>query len=223
MTTKALVSRDLATLYEQVRWAMQQKNVRFIKIVDLENKILMSETLSEVGSTYDSPAFNMKKFEQQEETHTHYKSDQQETVANFIEPVILGQETLGYVILGYSHAEITTAIAALQKKTLKTLLLGLIGAFIITVLIASMITKPLLKLEKTASRIAAGKFDLVKPEGKGHDEFNLLAQTIYTMAKRLESLVYNDPLTGIYNRLLLNIRLRRNLPAAADISGPLPC
>ena len=215
LSTRAFLSRDLATLYEHVKLAMQEKNVLYVKIIDLENKILMSETLSEVGSVLTFP------IDKKGADTEHYSIEAQETVANITEPVMLGSETLGHVILGYSHVEVSAAVSQLKKKILTTLLLGLAGAILIAVIITSMITAPLLKLKQTAAKIASGRFDLIKPTEKGADEFSLLAQTMYNMAKRLESLVYHDPLTGIYNRLLLNIRLREELARSRRHKWPL--
>ncbi len=216
LSTRSFLNRDLASLYEQIKLAMQEKNILYVKVVDLENKILMSETLSEVGSAYAFPVVD-----KDNSGISHYTTSTKETVANVTEPIMLGKEILGHVVIGYSHAEISATLTQLKKKTLTTLLLGLTGAFLITVLIAAMITEPLLKLENIALKIAAGKFDLTKPNGRTHDAFNVLAQSMYNMAKRLELLVYNDPLTGIYNRLLLNIRLREELARSRRHEWPL--
>lgn len=205
LSTRAFLSRDLATLYEHVQLAMQEKNILYVKIIDLNNKILMSETLAEVGAVVNAtdPIFLGGRVGSKELDPV--------LMARIVEPVTLGSELLGHVLLGYSHAETGLAIVALREKILTTLLIGLVGAIIIAVLIAAMITRPLLKLERCAAQIASGDFDLVRPKVKGDDGFSLLSQTMYTMARRLESLVYKDPLTGVYNRLFLNNRLQEEL------------
>ncbi len=215
ISTKSFLSRDLASLYEQVKLAMLEQNVLFVKIVDLDNRIIMSETLSEVGAMLSFSSENLSSPVAPGELILDGSS------AKIVEPVVLSGETLGHVILGYSHVEIRVAILALKKKILTTLLIGLSGAIFIAVLITGMITAPLMKLEAAAARIASGKFDLTKPARKQGDEFYLLSQTMYDMAKRLESLVYNDPLTGVYNRLLLNSRLREELARSNRYNWPL--
>ncbi len=215
LSTQAFLSRDLASLYEQVKLAMQEANVLFVKIVDLENTVIMSETLSEVG---EKLSFSM---DTAAAPPVPGRLVLDASLPKTVEPVMLGDEVLGNVILGYSHVEIRAAISELKKKIITTLLIGLTGAILMAALITGMITAPLMKLEATAAKIASGKFDLVRPDEKRDDEFSLLSRTMYNMAKRLESLVYNDPLTGVYNRLLLNTRLREELARSTRYAWPL--
>lgn len=215
LSTRAFLSRDLATLYEHVKLAKQEKNVVYVKILDLEQRIVVSDTLSEVGSLYPVS------IRQQDRGLVHYTTRAGEVLAKITWPIMLDNETQGYVILGYSHDEVVAAMAELKKKIITTLILGLSGSVLLAVFIAGRITAPLLELKRTALKIASGQFDIDPPRGKADDEFHMLALSMYEMAKRLESLVYNDPLTGLYNRLLLNIRLREELARSRRHKWPL--
>ncbi|WP_457573816.1 diguanylate cyclase [Desulfolithobacter sp.] len=215
LSTRAFLSRDLATLYEHVRLARQEKNVVYVKIVDLEQRIVVSDTLSEVGQL--SPV----EVGSRDRGLSHYTTPDGEILANIIWPIMLDDEPLGYVILGYSHDELAAAIGELKKKIITTLVLGLSGSVLLAVFIAGRITAPLRELKHLARNIAAGRFDIDPPAGLAGDEFHVLACTLYDMARRLESLVYNDPLTGIYNRLLLNTRLREELARSRRHKCPL--
>lgn len=218
---QAMVSRNLASIYEYIKMAMKDNNVRHVVVVDPNQKVLVSDNLEEVDSIY--PPEHIKKFYFNEklDSNTHYIDKNGETIAEITEPITLADDQLGYVILGYSHTEITQKISNLNNKTLITLLAGFAGAFLLTILLTSMITRPLIQLEKTALKISRGNFEIEKPDTNSNDEFNLLSQTMYSMAKRLEELVYNDPLTGLYNRQLLNIRLSEELARSRRHARPL--
>jgi HAMP domain-containing protein len=222
---QAIVSRNLASIYEHIQVAMKDNNIRHVVIADPNQKVLVSDNLEEVDSIY--PPEHIKKFYFNEklDSNPHYIDKNGETIAEITAPITLADDLLGHVILGYSHTEIAQKISSLNNKTLLTLLAGFVGAFLLTILLTSMITRPLIQLEKTALKISMGNFEIEKPDMNSNDEFNLLSQTMYSMAKRLEELVYNDPLTGLYNRQLLNIRLTspKSLPAAGAMTAPLPC
>lgn len=212
---RAFMSRDLASLYEQISLIMQEHNVLLIQIVDPENRILISNILADAGT------FSNIALDPPHGISTYQTPDTGEDIAKITEPITLGKQTLGYVVLGYSHAEIRASIAQLKKKTLTTLLLGLAGALSITLILTAMITAPLRKLEETAMQIGKGQFDLSKPQENHGDAFALLDKTLYSMARRLEQMVYRDPLTGIYNRLLFNIRLQEELARSRRHNWPL--
>jgi len=218
---KAIVSRNLANIYEQILMAMKDSNIRHVAVVDPNQKVLVSDNLEEVDSIY--PPEHIKKFYFNEklDSNPHYIDKNGETIAEITVPITLADDVLGHVILGYSHTEITKKISNLNNKTIITLLVGFAGALLLTIFLTSMITRPLVQLEKTALKISMGNFEIEKPDTNSNDEFNLLTQTMYSMAKRLEELVYNDPLTGLYNRQLLNIRLSEELARSRRHVRPL--
>ncbi|MCJ7602980.1 MAG: diguanylate cyclase [Desulfobulbaceae bacterium] len=218
---QAMVSRNLASIYEHIQVAMKDNNVRHVVVIDPNQKVFVSDNLKEVDSIY--PPEHIKKFYFNEklDSNPHYIDKNGETIAEISAPITLADDLLGHVILGYSHTEIAQKISSLNNKTLITLLAGFAGAFLLTIFLTSMITRPLIQLEKTALKISMGNFEIEKPDTHGNDEFNLLSQTMYSMAKRLEELVYNDPLTGLYNRQLLNIRLSEELARSRRHVRPL--
>ncbi len=215
LSSRAFLSRDLATVYEQVRLARQEKNVVFVKVLDLEQRVVVSDNLADVGREFSLPN------PQQDRGFLRYITVDGAVVAEISWPIMLDNELLGYVVLGYSHKEVQEAVADLHRKIVTTLVLGLSGSVLMAVFIAGMITAPLLELKQTALKIASGRFDIDPPSQKVDDEFSMLARTMYEMAKRLESLVYNDPLTGIYNRMQLNIRLHEELARSRRHGWPL--
>lgn len=217
----AIVSRNLASIHEQIQTAMKDSNVRHVVVVDPGHKVLVSHDLSEVDSTYPPEYIKKFYFNEKLDRNPHYIDKHGETIAEITVPITLADNVLGHVIVGYSHTEIVQKISSLNKKTLITLLVGFAGAFLLTIFLTSMITRPLMQLEKTALKISMGNFEIDKPESNSNDEFNLLSQTMYSMARRLEELVYNDPLTGLYNRQLLNIRLSEELARSRRHVRPL--
>lgn len=217
----AIAAGDLSCLHGQMEVAMQHSNVRHVNIVDAGRKVLVSNNPFQVGTIYPPESIKKSYFRERQDTNLHYRDVNNEIIAEITAPVSTGDSILGYVILGYSQIDIAEKIATLNRKIGITLLIGFAGAFIITILLTSMITRPLRQLEKTALQIARGNFAIEKPNTQSEDEFNLLSQTMYSMAKRLEELVYNDPLTGLYNRQLLDIRLSEEMARSRRHNQPL--
>ena len=220
-STGAILAGDLPYLQRQIEVAMQHSNVRHVNIVDAGRKVLASDNPFQAGSLYPPESIQQSYFRERRDTNLHYRDVNNEIIAEIMAPVSAGGSIRGYVVLGYSQIDIAEKIASLNRKIGITLLIGFAGAFIITILLTSMITRPLLQLERTALQIARGNFTIEKPDVQSGDEFNLLSQTMYSMAKRLEELVYNDPLTGLYNRQLLDIRLSEELARSRRHSRPL--
>ncbi|MBI5557415.1 MAG: diguanylate cyclase [Deltaproteobacteria bacterium] len=220
-SVKALADNDLSSLRGQIEVAMHHDNVRHVVIVDTGHKVLVSDNPSQVDSIYPPETIKKSYFLEKQDTNHHYRDANNEIIAEITAPISAGENSLGSVILGYSQLEIAEKVVTLNRKIGITLLIGFAGAFIITILLTAMITRPLLRLEKTALKIARGNFEIDKPVNRCSDEFNLLSQTMYNMAKRLEELVYNDPLTGLYNRQLLNIRLSEELARSRRHGQPL--
>ena len=218
---EAILSRDLASLYEHIKLTMGQKNVRHIKIVGPDNRVIVSDILTEVDSRYPPKALQEKYQETEKHNTVHFISNNNENIGDITVPIIVGRDYLGQVVVGYSHVEISQDITRLKKKAIFTLAVGLAGSCLIAILLIAMITKPLQQLRQNASLIASGKFDINKPDLPARDEFSFLANTTFDMAKRIEGLVYNDPLTGVYNRQLLNIRLREELARSRRHKWPL--
>ncbi|MCJ7603538.1 MAG: diguanylate cyclase, partial [Desulfobulbaceae bacterium] len=218
---QAIVSRNLASIYEEIHATMKNNNIRHVVVVDPNQKVLVSDNLEEVDSIYPPEYIKKFYFNEKLDNNPHYIDKNGETIAEITVPITLANNQLGHVILGYSHTEIAKKISNLNNKTMITLLAGFAGAFLLTILLTSMITRPLVQLEKTALKISKGNFEIEKPDTHSNDEFNLLSQTMYSMAKRLEELVYNDPLTGLYNRQLLNIRLSEELARSRRHVRPL--
>ncbi|MFH1215100.1 MAG: sensor domain-containing diguanylate cyclase [Pseudomonadota bacterium] len=220
-STRAMVKHDLASLYEQIDIAMKRRNVRHVIIVDPSNTILVSDDLSQAGARHTAKESGRIHLGETNESYPIYREKSGEIISEITVPVTLAGDILGYVILGYSQSEVRDKISSLKQQTVITLLLGLSGAFLITALLTSMITRPLFDLEKTALQISAGDFDIQEPDAGQNDEFSLLNKTIYSMARRLQELVYHDPLTGLYNRQLLNIRLSEEMARSRRHQWPL--
>jgi diguanylate cyclase (GGDEF)-like protein len=219
--TGAIAGNDLTSLRGQIQVAMQHDNVRHALFVDAAGRVLVSDNPLQAGSSYPPESIKQTYFRERQDENLHYRDTNNEIIAEITAPISAGDKLLGHVVLGYSQNEIEEKTATLKQKIGITLLIGFAGAFVITILLTAMITRPLLQLEKIALQIARGNFAIAKPDVQSGDEFNLLSQTMYSMAKRLEELVYNDPLTGLYNRQLLDIRLSEELARSRRHARPL--
>lgn len=221
-SARALVSRDLAALYEHVRLAMEHKDVRHILITDPEGKVIMADDLDKVGSRYSAGGGENRYTHQETGGTSHFiKTGTGEVMADITVPISLGHTKLGSVILGFSHAGIHDEITLFNKGIMTTIFLGFVGAIVCTFFLAAMIARPVKTLQETTEQIASGNFKVETPVIESGDEFAFLHRTIIDMAKRLEGLVYKDPLTGTYNRQLLNVRLAEELARSRRHHWPL--
>ena len=101
------------------------------------------------------------------------------------EPIRLGGETFGALVVAKPQAELQERWVVLLGRLSLALLGGLVIAALLVLYLSRRLTKPLLALSDAADRIAEGRYDVRLPEGKRKDEIAHLTDRFQEMAVRL--------------------------------------
>lgn len=156
---------------------------------------------------------------------------------SILQPIFLGDQPIGYLYLSSNQYEMLNAIqltkelfATNNEQFIKDFSLS---ALLITFalmalaglgcwLVSDWFTSPIKILQKQALQMGAGNLQ-INDRVKRRDEVGDLAQSIYTMAADLELqnrsvkyLAFHDPLTGLSNRINLQMDLDEQIVLAAN-------
>jgi sigma-B regulation protein RsbU (phosphoserine phosphatase) len=119
-------------------------------------------------------------------------------IVEFIAPIQISTQPWGVLRLGFSMASVTVEIAQSQQeikaqiqwmviKSILTALVFLMIGFIVIFIIATQISKPLVRLTHSAHELAAGNFTTeIQIQKNAQDEVNVLATAFANMAKALQ-------------------------------------
>ena len=103
----------------------------------------------------------------------------------------IGSQPLGYVTQAFSLAETDRSLAATQLRLVYSILLALAGAGIISLVLSSTLTKPLLQMRDTALALAKG--DLSKRlSSTRQDEVGELSRGIDHMADEIQRMLISS-------------------------------
>lgn len=103
----------------------------------------------------------------------------------------IGTQPLGYVTQAFSLAETDRSLKATQARLVYSTLLALIGAGIISLILANTLTKPLLQMRDTALSFAKG--DLSKRlSSTRQDEVGELSRSIDHMADEIQRMLISS-------------------------------
>lgn len=136
-------------------------------------------------------------------------------------------EQLGSVLVHFSRAEMDINTEALLKQGMPTALAGVIVSALIGLGLGSLLTRRLKMLEGASQRMGEGEVG-VTVEISGHDEVARLAQVFNEMSVSLSSQfeqlqqvqqelahqAQHDPLTGLPNRLMFDLRCSQAIAAS---------
>lgn len=108
-------------------------------------------------------------------------------------PVLVSEDEERFQLVAVSPSADKLTLTALARTAGPQLLLAGIVLLLVSVWIARSITRPLLQLERTADRLAAGELETRAPSSitSRTDELGTLARSFDRMATRLERLLLN--------------------------------
>jgi signal transduction histidine kinase len=101
------------------------------------------------------------------------------------QPVELGGETFGALVVAKPKAELGSRFAVLAWRMGLALLGGLAVAAGLFLYLSRRVTKPVLALSKAADEVAAGRYDVDVPRLRSGDEVSHLADRFREMTERL--------------------------------------
>lgn len=143
-------------------------------------------------------------------------------------------ERLGEVAVHFSRAELERNTVALLRRGIPVAIAGVLVSAVVGLILGSLLTRRLKRLEQATRRMGEGNMD-VTVQIAGHDEVASLAQVFNEMSGNLrtqfdelqevqQELAFqaqHDPLTGLPNRLLFDLRCGQAIAAARNAGHKL--
>ncbi len=221
---------DLDAIGTQARAALRASDVDYVLVYDTDGRILHDGS-GDIAA-YGQPMGDPLAAEVVAANGSHTRTAGQ--VLDVSSPIMIGDQRLGGVRIGYSLAGVALAekqaMASLRdridevgRRSLGWLLLlcialGVIGLAAVA-LVQRILVQPIRILGDAAREIEAGNFSLPVPDSKRQDELGDLIRTFGRMRESvarhdrdIRRVAYSDALTGLSNRLAfreaLDTRLR---------------
>jgi diguanylate cyclase (GGDEF)-like protein len=229
--TNPLYYFELDAIGALARAALRESDVDYVLVFDNEGRILHDGS-GDIAA-YGQPMGDALAKEVIAARGPHTRAVGQ--VLDVSSPILIGDQRLGGVRIGYSlagvaHAEdqamagLRTRIDEVGRRYLAWLLLlcialGVVG-LAIAALMQRMLVKPIKQLGDAAREIEAGNFMLPVPETERDDELGDLVRTFGRMRESvarhdrdIRRVAYSDALTGLSNRLAFRESLDQRLRA----------
>jgi signal transduction histidine kinase len=124
-------------------------------------------------------------FAPEQQTFEFTPADEQRPYIAIAQPVRLGGETFGALVVAKPKAELGQSWAALAGRFGLAFLGGLLVAGALFVYLSRRLTRPVLALSRAAEAVARGRYDVAVPELRSGDEVAHLADRFRDMTRRL--------------------------------------
>ncbi len=221
---------DLDAIGTQARAALRAADIDYVLVYDTDGRILHDGS-GDIAA-YGQPMADQFAAEVVAAKGPHTRTAGQ--VLDVSSPIMIGDQRLGGVRVGYSLAGVAQAeaqamaglredIDEVGRRSLGWLLLlcialGVVGLAAVA-LVQRILVQPIRTLGDAAREIEAGNFALPVPDSKREDELGDLIRTFGRMRESvarhdrdMRRVAYSDALTGLSNRLAfreaLDMRLR---------------
>jgi len=177
-----LLTEDELTLNVLVKDAMKDRDVAYVVIADHHGKAIAHSDVSLVGKPVERPR-GLKPLADARLVQT-YRSEDQGDLIDVAVPLLFRNVPVGSLYLGFSQKSIVEALARARRNAViisaAMVLVGIAGA----VVLASLLSRPILRLMEGTRAIASGDFLVALPI-PSRDEIGALTQAFNTMAKSL--------------------------------------
>ncbi len=214
-SSSALISHDLASLRDYVKYAMKQCNIHHAIILDPHGRVIMHNKLSEVGKIYSDQLSRVAINIEEPILGEHYYSEQRDILSDIVVPIEVGGTRLGTAIIGRSHAGIEKEIGILKRQIEVMVFVAILVGMVFAVILATCISGPLKKLRDDAFEIGKGKRDIsLKVESK--DEIGDLVSSFNKMATDLRNTMVSRD--SLIKQVTDRKRAEENLRAAVRIA-----
>ena len=101
------------------------------------------------------------------------------------EPIELGGETFGAIVVAKPRAELHNSFMALISRLGLAFIGGLVASLILVLYLSRSVTRPLGALSRAADQVAAGRYDAKLPRSRSDDEIGHLTDRFREMTERL--------------------------------------
>jgi signal transduction histidine kinase/DNA-binding response OmpR family regulator len=192
---KPILTGDELTLNLLVKEALADPDVLYVTITDSAGKILADSDVSAIGRPLQRPA-GLRPAGESPLIQPHLLPDRGRLL-DFGIPLVFSNVRVGAVYLGFSEQALDEALRRARNQTLGIsglmILVGILGA----VGLATLLSRPVLRLADATRAIAAGDFDVVL-QIRSRDEIGALTESFNQMAKSLRT---SEELGRAYERL----------------------
>jgi len=229
--TNPLYYFDLDAIGGLARSALRESDVEYVLVYDPQGRILHDGS-GDIAA-YGQPMGDVLAKEVIAARGPHTRTSGQ--VMDVSSPILIGDQRLGGVRIGYSLASMARAeeqamrglrdrIDEVGRRTLSRLLmlcgvLALVGAAA-AALVQRLLVQPITQLGEAAREIESGNFSLLVPQTDREDELGDLMRTFGRMRESvakhdrdIRRVAYSDALTGLSNRLAFRESLDQRLRA----------
>jgi len=183
--SKALVVRDILTLSSLVKDAMENKSVNYAVIVDEKGIIAAHNDISYAEKPYQRQAGVEDLGESALKISESFQYNKTKNVDIAVPVMLNNQVRIGEIHIGLSQTFIEETIQnAVRKIAFLALVFILVGIFV-SVVMVSIIVRPIRALEAGAEIIGQGNLDY-KLQVKSRDEIGNLARTFNKMTDDLK-------------------------------------
>jgi signal transduction histidine kinase/DNA-binding response OmpR family regulator len=192
---KPILTGDELTLNLLVKEALADSDVLYVTITDAAGKILADSDVAAIGRPLVRP-LGLLPVRDSQLVQPHVQPNRGRFL-DFGIPLVFSNVRVGAVYLGFSEQALDEALVRARNQTLVIsglmILVGILGA----VGLATLLSRPVLRLADATRAIAAGNFDVALQVRSG-DEIGALTASFNQMAK---SLRLSEELGRAYERL----------------------
>lgn len=174
-STNALLAEDLASLAEVTRRVGVREDVAYGEVVDMRGFVLASTREGRVGRMV-GPMI---------ERNDRFPLAADDRVLDLREDVLIGQDRVGFVLLGLSTINLDNALVDTRNRGIQYILLALVIGSVAAWLLSLAVTRNLRDLTQAAKKIGAGDLN-VRVNVPGQDETGTLARAFNLMAASLQ-------------------------------------
>lgn len=174
-STNALLAEDLASLAEVTRRVGEREDVAYGEVVDVRGFVMASTREGRVGRVV-GPTI---------ERNDRFPLADGDRVLDLREEVLIGQDRVGFVLLGLSTVNLENALADTRNRGIQYILLALVIGSVAAGLFSLAVTRNLQELTLAAKKIGGGDLN-ARVNVPGQDETGTLARAFNLMAASLQ-------------------------------------
>jgi len=221
LSTAPMISNDLLAMRDLIHATMEQGYFTEAMLLDPSGLVLMHNQINKVGYTLADDRSRWAAQTVVPMISDHYQGGDGKQLSDVAVPIMVADSRVGTAVLTCSHQRITEQFLYLRQHILLIMAIGILVSTLCAIFAASYIIEPLRRLTNTAEEIAVGTFSEKLLPVNGNDEIATLTKAFNTMTVKIEDMVCNDQLTGIYNRQMFRRRIAEEFARCRRYQRPL--
>jgi len=179
------LTNDKLSLATLVADAMKNEDVVYAVLVNRDSRVVASDRSDQVGKAYQRPPGLYPLDRPQPNTHLWLDSDS-DWIMDIGIPLILEKTKIGEVHLGVSQSTIHKVVSVAWRRAAGLAGIFLLAGLIGSIVLVSLMMKPVSELTRGVQAISAGDWDYQIPV-KRRNELGQLAATFNRMTRELKT------------------------------------